>query len=58
VGPPGGWPCAYSPSVNAQRVPADMWLRETSTQWMDGTPDAVQDLTQERGVDHLPSAEA
>jgi hypothetical protein len=35
-----------------------MWLRETSTQWMDGTPDAVQDLTQERGVDDLPSAEA
>jgi hypothetical protein len=35
-----------------------MWLRETSTQWMDGTPDTVQDLTQERGVDRLPSAEA
>jgi hypothetical protein len=35
-----------------------MWLRETSTQWMDGMPDAVQDLTQEGGVDHLPSPEA
>jgi hypothetical protein len=27
-----------------------MWLRETSTQWMDATPDAVRDVRQEPAV--------